>query len=86
MDDVHNGLTFCVGSYASSNVNAVEAMAEKFAPRTHFVHLRNVRRLDDRGSFVESDHLDGEVRNVCNVCNGSFVESDHLDGGVRSRA
>ena len=58
---VHNGLTFCVGSYASNSVNQVEAMAIKHAPRTHFVHLRNVKRLDGSGSFVESDHLDGEV-------------------------
>jgi len=61
VDDVHNGLTFCVGSYASNAVNRVEEMAEAYAGRTHFVHLRNVRRLDGRGSFVESDHLDGEV-------------------------
>jgi len=61
VDDVHNGLTFCVGSYASSARNDVEAMAEEFAGRTHFLHLRNVRRLDASGSFVEADHLDGEV-------------------------
>jgi len=61
VDDVHNGLTFCVGSYASNAMNRVEEMAEAYAGRTHFVHLRNVRRLDGRGSFVESDHLDGEV-------------------------
>ena len=60
-ESVHNGLTFCVGSYGSNKENAVEAMAEKHAGRTHFVHLRNVRRLDGSGSFVESDHLDGEV-------------------------
>lgn len=58
---VHNGLTFCVGSYASNPDNQVEAMAAKHASRTHFVHLRNVQRLDGGGSFVESDHLDGEV-------------------------
>lgn len=57
----HNGLTFCVGSYASNATNRVEEMAERHAARTHFVHLRNVKRLDGVGSFVESDHLDGEV-------------------------
>ncbi len=36
-------------------------MAEKYAERTHFVHLRNVRRDDAIGSFVESDHLSGDV-------------------------
>ena len=61
VDDVHNGLTFCVGSYGSNAANNVEAMAEAHASRVHFVHLRNVRRTDAAGSFVESDHLDGEV-------------------------
>ena len=36
-------------------------MAAKYAERTHFVHLRNVRREDGSGSFVESDHLSGDV-------------------------
>ena len=60
-DSPHNGLTFCVGSYGSNKANKVEEMAEKHAGRTHFVHLRNVKRTDGGGSFVESDHLDGEV-------------------------
>ena len=61
VDSAHNGLCFCVGSYASNEGNRVEEMAERHAGRTNFVHLRNVRRTDGDGSFVESDHLDGEV-------------------------
>jgi mannonate dehydratase len=59
----HNGLTFCVGSYASSPVNDVEDMAAKLAKHVFFVHLRNVKRsgATTHCSFVESDHLDGEV-------------------------
>ena len=60
-DSPNNGITFCVGSYGSNKANRVEEMAQRFASRTHFVHLRNVRRTDGDGSFVESDHLDGEV-------------------------
>ena len=60
-ESAHNGLTFCVGSYGSNRSNQVEQMAERFASKTHFVHLRNVKRTDGAGSFVESDHLDGEV-------------------------
>lgn len=60
-DDVHNGLCFCVGSYGSHAGNDVTAMATKHAHRVHFVHLRNVRRDDANGSFVESDHLTGDV-------------------------
>jgi len=59
----HNGLTFCVGSYASSAVNDVEVMAAKHAARVYFIHLRNVKRTGEGTNchFVESDHLDGEV-------------------------
>jgi len=62
VDSRHNGLTFCVGSYGSSPDNDVEGMAERYAERVHFVHLRNVTKQGDgRRSFVESDHLDGDV-------------------------
>tara|TARA_B100000795_G_scaffold25749_1_gene17135 strand:+ start:1422 stop:1784 length:363 start_codon:yes stop_codon:yes gene_type:complete len=34
----------------------------RYAERVHFVHLRNVTKQGDgRRSFVESDHLDGDV-------------------------
>lgn len=59
VDDRHNGLTFCVGSFGSNTINKVEEMAERFASRTHFLHFRNV--IKDGESFVESDHLDGDV-------------------------
>eukprot|EP00908_Phaeocystis_cordata_P003410 Transcript_13740.p1 GENE.Transcript_13740~~Transcript_13740.p1 ORF type:complete len:417 (-),score=174.11 Transcript_13740:104-1315(-) len=62
VDSRHNGLTFCVGSYGSCPENDVEGMAERYAPRVHFVHLRNViKEGDGRRSFVESDHLGGDV-------------------------
>ena len=58
VDSRHNGLTFCVGSYGSNACNNVEEMAEAHAARTHFVHLRNVKREGEgnhgNGSFVES--------------------------------
>lgn len=55
-----NGLTFCTGSLGARRDNAVAAMAEEFAPRVAFVHLRNVAVEDDR-SFDESEHLAGDV-------------------------
>jgi len=83
VDSPHNGLTFCVGSYASSSANDVEGMAERHAARTHFVHLRNVRRTDGGGSFVESEHLDFFSQPIfLFLGGGSFVESDHLEGEV----
>eukprot|EP00932_Pfiesteria_piscicida_P000007 SRR837773.10002.p1 GENE.SRR837773.10002~~SRR837773.10002.p1 ORF type:complete len:379 (-),score=151.91 SRR837773.10002:74-1090(-) len=61
----HNGLTLCVGSYASRADNDIPAMAEEFAQNTNFVHLRNVEKDKDQstffGSFTESDHLTGDV-------------------------
>ncbi|MBH0238312.1 mannonate dehydratase [Methylobrevis albus] len=60
VDRPANGLTLCAGSYGSRADNDLVAMAEEFGPRIHFAHLRNVTR-DDDGSFVESDHLAGDV-------------------------
>ena len=56
----HNGLTMCVGSYASRQDNQVEKLVEEFATKINFVHLRNVRKVGS-DSFVESDHIDGDV-------------------------
>lgn len=53
----HNGLTFCAGSLSGGVHNDVVAMAEEFAPRTHFVHARICRVLPN-GDFKESSHLD----------------------------
>jgi mannonate dehydratase len=51
-----NGLTFCVGSFGARADNDLLAMVKEFAPRIHFVHLRQVMRQADR-SFYEADHL-----------------------------
>lgn len=56
-----NGITLCVGSYASDPDNDASEIARRFAHRTWFVHLRNVEVGDDRKSFIESDHLGGDV-------------------------
>jgi mannonate dehydratase len=54
------GLTLCAGSFGSNPANDLVAMAREFAPRVHFLHLRNVRREKD-GSFYEAEHLNGDV-------------------------
>ncbi|MFR9651795.1 MAG: mannonate dehydratase [Rikenellaceae bacterium] len=58
VDNHCNGLTFCAGSLSAGAHNDVVALAEKFASRTHFVHLRSTNILDN-GDFVESSHLEG---------------------------
>mmetsp|Transcript_25459 Transcript_25459/g.59274 ORF Transcript_25459/g.59274 Transcript_25459/m.59274 type:complete len:426 (-) Transcript_25459:106-1383(-) len=61
---LHNGLTMCVGSYASRADNDIKALVEEFAPNVHFIHLRNVQKDTSsafQGSFTESDHLTGDI-------------------------
>ena len=57
---VANGVTLCAGSLGAGRDNDVVAIARRFAPRIHFVHLRNVRKEAD-GSFSEVEHLAGDT-------------------------
>jgi mannonate dehydratase len=61
-----NGITFCTGSLGAGSHNDVAAVAQRFAPHIHFAHLRNVAKEPD-GSFVEADHLGGDVDMVAVV-------------------
>lgn len=58
VDEPNNGITFCAGSLSSGLHNDVASMAERFASRTHFVHLRTTDAFED-GDFVEANHLAG---------------------------
>lgn len=60
VDNPHNGLTFCAGSLSAGAHNDVTSLAEKFAERTHFVHLRSCNVLND-GNFIEASHLEGRA-------------------------
>ena len=60
VDSPANGLTFCTGSLGANPANDLPAMARRFAARTHFAHLRNVRK-DPDGSFEEAAHLEGDT-------------------------
>ncbi len=62
-----NGLTFCVGSFGVRADNDLLAMVSEFAPRIHFVHLRQVMREPD-GSFYEAEHLRGSSDLVGVIC------------------
>ncbi|WP_159949649.1 mannonate dehydratase [Rhizobium sp. 18065] len=63
VDRPASGMTFCTGSLGALAANDLPAMVRRFAPRIHFVHLRNVRREEDRTpcSFYEDEHLEGDT-------------------------
>ena len=61
-----NGITLCAGSLGSRADNDVLAMAQAFAERVHFAHLRNVT-IQAGGAFFEDDHLEGGVDMVALV-------------------
>ncbi|PXY90192.1 mannonate dehydratase [Gilliamella apis] len=61
VDSIHNGFCFCTGSYGVRSDNDLVTMAEKFADRVYFIHLRATVREDNPLSFHEGDHLAGDV-------------------------
>ncbi|WP_312822659.1 mannonate dehydratase [Epilithonimonas sp.] len=58
VDNPHNGLTFCTGSLSAGLQNDVPKLAQKYASRTKFVHLRSTNVFDN-GDFIEANHLEG---------------------------
>ncbi|HEY0209732.1 mannonate dehydratase [Acerihabitans sp.] len=61
VDSINNGFCMCTGSYGVRADNDLVKMAETFADRIHFAHLRATRREENPKSFHEADHLDGDV-------------------------
>jgi len=66
VDSFSNGLTLCTGSLGAGPTNDLPKIAKRFAGRIHFAHLRNVAKEPD-GSFMEADHLGGDVDMVAVV-------------------
>lgn len=58
VDNPHNGLTFCTGSLSAGLHNDVPKLAQKYAHRTKFVHLRSTNVFEN-GDFIEAHHLGG---------------------------
>lgn len=63
VDNPHNGITFCAGSYGTNPDNDLPAMIRSLKGRIHFAHVRNLKFNDGRNDFEESAHLS---------CDGSF--------------
>jgi mannonate dehydratase len=66
VDSPANGLTLCSGSLGANPINDVPAIAQRFANRIWFAHLRNVAKEPD-GSFMEANHLGGDTDMVALV-------------------
>jgi len=61
VDHPANGLTLCAGTFGVRADNDVPAMAEEFAERIYFSHLRGTKREENPLSFHEADHLNSDV-------------------------
>lgn len=57
------GMTLCTGSLGANPQNDCVVIARRFAPKVHFLHLRNVTCDGERApcSFFEDEHLAGRV-------------------------
>jgi mannonate dehydratase len=60
IDTPINGITLCTGSLGAGYFNDLPRIANKFANRINFAHLRNVSRDEDL-NFNESYLLEGDI-------------------------
>ncbi len=83
-----NGMTLCVGTYGSRPDNNLPQMAQDYADRIHFAHLRGVSRdPDEQRAFVEANHLGSDIdmvtvirnllRNERELGREIFIRPDH---------
>lgn len=57
-DSLSNGLTFCSGSLGAGEANDMVKIIDDFGDKIHFLHLRNVKREENR-SFHEANLFEG---------------------------
>lgn len=55
--DIHNGVTFCTGSYGTNLNNDLVGTIHMLEGRIHFAHIRNLRFNNGMRDFEESAHL-----------------------------
>ncbi len=60
VDNPHNGVTFCTGSYGTSLKNNLPDMIHALKGRIHFAHVRNLQFNDEERDFEESAHLSSD--------------------------
>lgn len=59
VDDVHNGVTFCSGSYGTDLKNDLPDMIRSLKGRIHFAHVRNLK-FHSADNFEEAAHLSSD--------------------------
>lgn len=59
VDNPHNGVTFCTGSYGTNLQNDLPDMIRSLKGRIHFAHIRNLK-FHSQFDFEESAHLSSD--------------------------
>ena len=59
VDNPHNGVTFCAGSYGTNRENDLPDMIRSLKGRIHFAHVRNLK-FNSPTDFEESAHLSSD--------------------------
>ena len=59
VDNPHNGVTFCAGSYGTNRANDLPTMIRALKGRLHFAHVRNLKFNSD-DDFEEAAHLSSD--------------------------
>lgn len=59
VDDCHNGVTFCSGSYGTNLNNDLPDMIRSLKGRIHFAHVRNLKFISPT-NFEEAAHLSSD--------------------------
>ncbi|MBO5036859.1 MAG: mannonate dehydratase [Clostridia bacterium] len=83
VDNKYNGLTLCTGSLGCDPKNDMVHLADKYSAmgRIHFMHIRNVKILED-GGFEESAHYSEcgslDIPNIVKV-----LKKNGFDGYIR---
>lgn len=59
VDDPHNGVTFCSGSYGTNLENDLPDTIRSLKGRIHFAHVRNLK-FHSQQDFEEAAHLSSD--------------------------
>ena len=85
VDDPHNGVTFCSGSYGTNLNNDLPDMIRSLKGRIHFAHVRNLKFLDPNPetlNFEEAAHLSSDGTFDMYEIMKALVDID-FDGPIR---